>query len=103
MTHQDPEALPEGGTGKAAAGLFEGFVRDAAVNGAVLLSLIVVVAGFLTGDPALIAVGVVVGGAGIVLPWTAVGRKWSIPRTWWTVLGVLVADVASLWVMWTGT
>ena len=103
MVHQDPEGLPEGGTAKALGGLFEGFVRDAFVNGAVLLSLIVVVAGFLTKTAHWGVAGVVMGGAGIVLPWTAVGRKWVIPRVWITVIAVIGADVAALALMWTTT
>jgi hypothetical protein len=100
MTRQDPEGLPEGGTGRAAAGLFEGFLRDALVNGAVLLSLIVVVAGFVTKVGAWTAVGLVVGGAGIVLPWLAVGRRWPILTTWTIVFGVFVVDLALLTLMW---
>jgi hypothetical protein len=100
MTRQDPEGLPEGGTGRAAAGLFEGFIRDSLVNGAVLLSLIVVVAGFLTKVGAWSVVGLVVGGAGIVLPWLAVGKRWPILTTWMTVLTVVVVDLALLTLMW---
>ncbi len=101
MTHQDPEGLPEGGTGKAAAGLLEGFVRDATVNGTVLLSLVVAAAGFFVGETWAIALGLVVGVPGMVLPWLAVGRKWPIPRTWFTVLAVIVVDVVVLATMWT--
>jgi hypothetical protein len=100
MTHQDPEGLPEGGTGKAAAGLLEGFARDWAVNGAVLLSLITAVAGFFTGDAALIALGLVIGITGMGLPWLALGRRWPITRTWVTVFSVIVADAIALSVMW---
>jgi hypothetical protein len=103
MTHQDPEGLPEGGTGKAAAGLFEGFVRDATVNGSVFLSLVVAVAGFLTKETGLIVLGLVVGIPGMVLPWLAVGRRWPIPRTWFTVFAVIVADAIALTLMWTTT
>ena len=99
----DPEGLPEGGTAKAAGGLFEGFVRDGFVNGAVLLSLITVVAGFLTKDAASLVIGLVVGVPGLVLPWLSVGRRWSIPTVWVTVLAVIAADVAALVAMWTTT
>jgi hypothetical protein len=99
----DPEALPDGGTGKAAAGLFEGFVRDACVNGSVFLSLITVIAGFVTGDALWMVVGVLVGVPGIVLPWLSVGRKWAVPKMWATVLAVIVADLAALTLMWTTT
>lgn len=99
----DPEGLPEGGTAKAAGGVLEGFARDALVNGAVLLSLITVVAGFLTKDTVSTVLGLAVGVPGILLPWLSVGRKWSIPTVWATVLAVLAADIAALVVMWTTT
>jgi hypothetical protein len=100
---QDPEGLPSGGTVRAAGGLFEGFLRDALVNGAVFLSLIVVVAGFLTKVPSWTIVGLAVGVPGIVLPWLAVGKRWPIPRVWMTLLGVYVVDLAALTLMWFAT
>ena len=99
--HQDPEGLPAGGTAAASAGLFEGFVRDAAVNGSVFLSLIVVVAGFVAPGAVWLVVGLVVGIPGIVLPWLSVGRRWRIPTVWMVVLAVIAADVAALVLMWT--
>ena len=98
---QDPEGLPSGGVVSASAGLFEGFVRDAAVNSSVFLSLVVVVAGFVAPGAVWIPVGLLVGVPGIVLPWLSVGRRWRIPKVWVTVLAVIVADLAALVLMWT--
>ena len=99
--HQDPEGLPPGGIATASAGLFEGFVRDAFVNGSVFLSLVVVVAGFVAPGAVWIAVGLGIGVPGIVLPWLSVGRRWPIPKVWVTVLAVMAADLAALSLMWT--
>jgi hypothetical protein len=78
----------------------QGFVLDAATNGAVFLSLIVLIAGVITKQPAWIALGVVVGLAGMVLPWTGLARKWSDPLMRTVALPVIVIDIAVLALMW---
>lgn len=98
---RNPEELPQTHrTAGAVGGLFEGFLRDAMINGAVFFSLIVVVWGVLTQHPAGVVVGVVAGGIGIVLPWLALGRKWSASAQWTTVLAVLATDIAVMILLW---
>ena len=90
--------------GMTAAGFLarsvQGFVLDAATNGAVFVSLVVLVAGLVTAQPAWIALGIVVGIAGVVLPWTGLARTWSDPVMWAVALPVLLVDLAVLALMW---
>lgn len=103
MTSRDPEGLPEGGgTGRAAAGLIEGLVRDWTTNGAVLLSLVVIAAGFIDGTSPWPAVGLVVGAVGAVLAFVTIARKWPPARTWLVVLTILAVDAAVLAAIWMG-
>ena len=85
----------------AAAGLLEGLARDALVTGAVLFGLITSVAGATSGEPAWVAAGLSVGVVGLVLPFVALGRKWSVGRTWLVLAGVLAAEVATMTLIWT--
>ena len=78
----------------------QGFVLDALTNGAVLLSLVVVIAGAFTQQPGWIALGVVVGLAGMVLPWSGLARTWPDPVMWAVALPVIAVDIAVLTLMW---
>lgn len=78
-------------------------VVEGLVNLASFTSLVVVVAGFLTGETPLIALGLVVGVNGVVWPWVAAGRRWAPRDAVVLTLGILVADLAALVVMWFAT
>jgi hypothetical protein len=82
------------------ARVMQGLVLDALTNGAAFLSLIVLIAGVITKQPAWIALGVVVGLVGMVLPWTGMARKWSDPVMWAVAVPVIVIDLAVLTLMW---
>ena len=105
-SHQ-PSPGPRREEGMSAGGfvarVLGGWVVDALVNGAVLLSLVTGIAGFLTGEPGLLALGVVVGLLGMASPWYAVFRKWGDRRVLPIVAVVIVVDLASLTLMWTTT
>ena len=95
-----PKGCPRAAPAKAAGGLLEGVARDWAVNGAVFLSLVVVVGRASSpGARPNVVIGLVIGITGIGLPWVAVGRRWPITRTWVTVFAVIVADAIALAVM----
>jgi hypothetical protein len=84
-----------------AAGVLEGLARDAMVTGAVLFSLITLVAGLTSEDLVVLALGLSTGLVGMVLPVVAVGRRWSVGRTWLVLIGILLADVAMMTLIWT--
>ena len=88
------------GVGRGLSRLVGGLLVDELTNGAVLFSLIVVVAAVVTQDPAFVALGVAVGLAGMVLPLLGVSRKWADTSMSLLVAAVLIADVATLWVLW---
>ena len=88
---------PEDSTGKSPGDL----ALDGFVNAATLLSLVTVVAGFLTEGTVWWVVGLLVGVPGMVLPWLAAGRKWSVPTRWATVVAVIAADAVAMTLMWT--
>lgn len=97
MTSPEPGRRPETtGLPRVLGLLAEGVARDLIVDGALGLSLVVVVYGVIVGGAGWIALGVVVGvlGAGFVL--VSRGKKWSIPRMWAVLLVVYLVDVATL-------
>ena len=100
MSTDSPRPDDDMGAGGFLARFVQGFVLDAATNGAVFLSLVVLIAGVITKQPAWIAVGVVVGLVGMALPWTGLARKWSDPVMWAVALPVIVVDLAVLTLMW---
>jgi multisubunit Na+/H+ antiporter MnhC subunit len=100
MSTDRPQGSDDMSAGGFLARIVSGFVLDAATNGAVFVSLIVLIAGFVTKQPAWIALGVVVGLAGMALPWTGLARKWSDPVMWAVALPVIVIDLAVLALMW---
>ena len=94
--HDDAPRTTAGLVGRAAGA----FVLDALLNGAVFFSLITVIAGVLTKQPGWVALGVVVGLAGMVLPWYAMAKKWRDSRAWLVAIGVLVVEIATMSVLW---
>ena len=102
MTARDPDRLPEGGTAQATAGLFEGLLRDWVTNGAVLLSLILVVAGLVDGTSPWPVVGTLAGVLGMVVSFATIARKSPPGRAWLVVTTVLVVDAAMLAAIWLG-
>lgn len=92
MSLGEPEQLPGGGTTRAAAGLVEGLLRDGATNTAVLLSVILFVAGLVDGAMPWLVVAPVVGVVGTVLSFVSIRRRWPAARTWAVVSSVLVVD-----------
>ncbi|MFN8194623.1 MAG: hypothetical protein U0R80_10120 [Nocardioidaceae bacterium] len=97
MTSPDDSPRSAAGLVGRAAGAF---VLDLLLNGAVFFSLITVIAGVLTREPAWVALGVVVGLAGMALPWYAMARKWRDSRAWLVAAGVLVVEIATMAVIW---
>jgi hypothetical protein len=100
MSTERPQGGDDMGAGGFLARFVQGFVLDALTNGAVFLSLIVVIAGVITKQPGWIALGVVVGLAGMVLPWTGLARKWPDPVMWAVAVPVILVDIAVLALMW---
>jgi hypothetical protein len=80
--------------GVALASLAEGWLRDVAMCGVVLLSLGVVLAGLSADDGVWIATGVVLGMAGAVTAVIPTIRHWRASRIWLTMLAVAAVDVA---------
>ena len=95
---EEADLTPTGLAGRVIGGL----VLDSFVNGAVFLSLVTVIAGFVTKQPGWLALGLVVGGIGIVLPWVGVYRKWPEVRSLLIAAAVVVADLSALSAMWLG-
>ncbi|TDE02567.1 hypothetical protein [Jiangella asiatica] len=77
----------------ALSALAEGFLRDSMVIGTATFSLIIAVAGLLSGDTGKAVVGVVAGVGGAVLVVAAVARRWPTGRQWLTIAVVLVVEV----------
>jgi hypothetical protein len=80
--------------GVALASLAEGWLRDAAMCGVVLLSLGVVLAGLSADDGVWVATGVVLGLAGAVVAVVPTIRHWRASRIWLTMVAVAAVDVA---------
>ena len=94
--HDDAPQTTAGLVGRAAGA----FVLDALLNGAVFFSLITVIAGVLTRQVGWVALGVVIGLAGMALPWYAMAKKWRDSRAWLVAVGVLVVQIATMSLLW---
>lgn len=70
---------------------------------ATFCSLIVLVAGFLTTVGLWMAVGSVVGVAGLVSGFVALGKELPVPAAITLALGILSIDVAAVAIMWATT
>ena len=92
-THNEPPRSTAAEVGRGAAWLLEGWARDTLIGGAVLFSLVAILAGFSGGGPGWVALGLVVGVPGAVLPFVAMVR-WTAPVTWLVSLSFLVAGLA---------
>jgi hypothetical protein len=100
MSGRDPEHISEdASTGAALAGLAEGFARDWVTNGTILLSIITAVAGVVTGNLPWVVLGPAIGILGVLVGWTSIKKRWSIPVTWAALLAVLAVEVVLLVVM----
>jgi len=99
MTHPQDDDAPTtvGGFAVRAAGAL---VLDALLNGAVLLSVITLIAGVLTRSVPWATLGVTVGLAGSVLPWWAMAATWRDRRASVVAAGVIVVQIATLTVLW---
>jgi|GEM_PF-4053768 len=99
MTHQQDDHAPTtvGGFAARAAGAL---VVDALLNGAVLLSVITLVAGVLTRSVPWVTLGVTVGLAGAVIPWWAMAAKWRDRRAVGVASGVIVVEIATMTLLW---
>lgn len=85
--------------GVVATSAIEYWLRESAVFAAVLFSLFVAVAGGGSGHPVWLPLGLSTGLAGMGLPFWAMGRQWSIGRTWLLLLGIFTVDtVVMLWI-----
>lgn len=80
-----------------------GWVVEGLLTLATFCSLIVLVAGFLTKVDLWIAVGAVVGVAGLVSGFVALGKGLPVPAAVSVGLGILTADVAAVAIMWATT
>lgn len=85
--------------GVVATSAIEFWLRELAVFAAVLLSLIVAIAGVDSGHSVWLPIGLSTGIAGMGLPFWALGRSWSIGRTWLLLLVILTVNtVVMLWI-----
>ncbi len=83
-----------------AVALAEGFLREAAIWGAVLFSVLAAVFGATSGRPALAVPMVISGVAGAVLVFVAVRRRWSFGAQWAVFLGVLLVQAILIVAIW---
>lgn len=97
MTEPDDAPRTAAGLAARAAGAL---VLDGLLNGAVLLSLITLIAGVLTHRPGWIALGVLVGLAGMVVTWWAIARRWRDRRALLLAVAVLVVQITTLALLW---
>lgn len=86
--------------GAAAAALAEGLLREAAVWGAVLFSLLAAVFGVTGGDIAWLVPMVTAGAVGVVLVFWAIWKRWSFGRQWAVLLGVLIVQIGLIVAFW---
>lgn len=96
----DPRTLSKTAVaGLVATSAIEYWLRESTVFAAVLFSLIVGIAGLESGHPVWLPIGLSTALAGMGLPFWAMGRNWSIGRTWLLLLAILTVDtVVMLWI-----
>jgi len=80
-----------------------GWVVEGLLTFATVCSLIVLVAGFLTKVDLWTAVGAVVGVAGLVSGFVALGKELPVHTAVTLGLGILTIDVAAVAIMWATT
>lgn len=101
---ETPEARRKAWTRVVSAGvaaLAETFLRDTAIWGAVVFSVVVAVLGVTSGT-LVWAVGCLISGvAGIALVLVAV-RRWSLGRQWSVYLGVILVQIVLMVALWQG-
>lgn len=86
----------------ALAALTEGFLRESLIIGAVLFSVIVLVIGITSDDPAWAVACVVAGVVGTVLVLFAVARHWAFGRQWAVIFSVMLLQCLLMVAFWTG-
>jgi hypothetical protein len=106
MTPAEQQGAERTGTGSPSTGtqvaaglasLAEAWLRDTALYGVWLFSLVVVVCGFAAADgPAYAALGLVAGVVAVVVPTAAVVRKARPARIWLALLVGALVDAAAL-------
>lgn len=77
-----------------------GWFVEGLLTFATFCSLIVLVAGFLTKVPLWTAVGALVGCAGLVSGFVALGKDLPVPTAITLALGILSIDIAAVAFMW---
>ena len=100
---QTPEARRGAWGGFLRAGavaLAEGFLREAAIWGAVLLSVLAAVFGATSGKIAWAVPMVIIGVAGAGLVFVAVRQRWRFSAQWAVFLGVLVIQAILIVALW---
>ena len=91
-THSTPESSTAAEVGQGVTWLAASWLHDTVVGGAVLFSLIAVLAGFAGDGAGWLVAGLVIGLPGVVLPFVA-AHRWSLPWSWLVPLGVLVVSL----------
>ncbi|HXH79795.1 hypothetical protein [Nocardioides sp.] len=80
-----------------------GRVVDGLLTFAAFCSLVVLVAGFLTGVGPLMTLGVVIGGVGLVSGFVALGKELPVHAALTLGLVILALDVGTVALMWATT
>lgn len=96
MTPRPSARRSVGGSRGTAFGLVEVFTRDALVNTTAVVSFVVVIAGVVRWESAWGVGAVVVGLAGLPLPWLSLSHQRPTPILWMVVRCVLLLDLALL-------
>ena len=91
-THEEPTPSTAVEVGRGVAWLVGSWLQDTVVGGAVLFSLIAVLAGFAGKGPGWLVAGLVIGLPGVVLPFVA-AHRWRPPLRWLVPASVLVVSV----------
>jgi hypothetical protein len=91
-THSEPTPSTTAEVGRGLAWLAASWLHDTLVGGAVLFSLVAVLAGFAGAGPGWLVTGLVLGVPGVVLPFVA-AHRWPPPWTWLAPLAVLALSL----------